>query len=138
MRAWLLCALVACTPTSELTLRVIVDDAALEAVELPSRVIVDYDNGEYRSIDLCEYDGQEFLEVDLPAVAYKECRTATTIRGVLVHHDEAVSACITGRLSERHDSFPDQAAWAGYGEAVVFETQTCGVIQEATLTVDGL
>lgn len=138
MRWLALLASTACVPTSELTIRLIVDDAAFEAVELPSRVIIDYANGQYRGIDFCEFEGQEFLELEVPPVVYRECRSATVVRGALIHHDESEAPCITGRIDEHPLDLPAEELWAGYGEVVVFDTDTCGVIQDATLYVEGL
>lgn len=133
---WLpLLALGACTPSSLLTLTLNVDGDVLRQVEdFPVQVLVDFANGEsLLALQLCSFGGEDFVEATLEAETYKGCRGPTTVSAVVVPLE---TACETGRVNRAVDAFPAEDAWYGYGERVVFDSNVCGVEQDAVLGID--
>lgn len=134
--AWVL-LLGGCSRASELTLTVFVDDSALRTATFPAAAMVDYAGGQkIHALHICDYQDQDFLEATFNPVLYRGCRSATTVRGVLVPLDIAPEDCEQGNVDTTLDALPPEADWLGYGERVVFDSDACGVIQDASLTIE--
>lgn len=130
--------LTGCKAVSELTLTLFIDDSALITVEeFPAQALVDYAGGQkIHSLQICTYEDQDFLEATFDPVLYRGCRSATTVRAVLVPLDVPADDCEHGKVENTIDALPAEADWLGYGEKVVFDTDACGVIQSTSLTIE--
>lgn len=127
-----------CNSPSELTLTLFVDDSALVTVEtFPVQALVDFGGDQkIHALHICTYEDQDFLQATFEPVLYRGCRSATTVRGVLVPLELDGADCEHGKVVKELDALPPEAEWLGYGEKVVFDSDICGVIQDTSLTIE--
>jgi hypothetical protein len=126
-----------CLPSnSEVMLRAfLTEDALLAVPAFPIDLVVDFgrEESQRRSIQVCEWGGEGFLELNVPAPLYDRCPPPATIVGILVPH---AGVCETGTLSLINEWPEDQAI--ARGEIVVFDDELCDVIEDRTLQIDPL
>lgn len=124
----------ACRPTSMLELTVFVSADVLNEATAPAAVHIDFGTGQTPlAISLCEWDENEFREVELPEREFGACADTRTIVGAVAPFPEG-NTCNNGSLL--NIVMAEESDWVGSGTVDVFETDDCSIIESQTLIIE--